>query len=213
MNVSDMYTYVSRLVDDVPIVDDVIGWLNAGQNIMASECQALFPQLQSSVADPTMAGTFVFPVKWHHIPCIYAAAMYKAQDTSFQEEQMFMQQFNDLKKTFVQYYDAPEQYVDSAISQQFMASAGQTTFVITKNTYNPQFGDLKVYVNGIADNNFTIPTNLYPGPTTIITTTTTSSNDPNSFTLGIACNANDLVSCVWEEHFDLVNPPYNFWTW
>lgn len=217
MNVSDMYTYVSRLVDDQPIQDDVIAWLNAGQNIMASEVQATFPQLSNTTTDPTMAGTFVFPVKWHHIPCVYAAAMYKAQDTSFQEEQMFVQQFNDLKRTFVQYYDPPLQYKDDALSQLFTATAGQLTYVITKTTYNSDYGDLKVYYNGrllVPNIDYTIPVQSVQAYSQIVTSATTT-NDPNGFILNASFNvlAGDLISAVWEEHADYVNPPYEWWGW
>lgn len=213
MNVLDMYNYVARLVDDTPLTDDVIGWLNAGQNILAAESQANFPQLLTSVQDPTLVGTFSFPAKWHFIPCVYAAAMYKAQDASFQEEQLFLGQFNDLKKTFVQYYDIPKQYADSPTTAQFTAIAGQQAFVITQDTYDPSTGDLTVYVNGVKTKNFTIPANLNPISTAVFTTTNTTSDNPNSFTLGVALNAGDTVTAMWEEHFDLVDPPYSFWRW
>lgn len=217
MNILDMYTYVSKLVDDIPVTDDVIRWLNAGQNILAAEIQAVFPQLQLSTVDATLAGTFAFDVKWHHIPCVYAAAMYKAQDTSFQEEQMFLQQFNDLKKTFVQYYDPPLQYVDSAYAQLFTATAGQLAYVINKISYDPVRGDVQVYYNGrllVPDQDYSLVGNPANNFASIVTTPITT-NDPNGFTLNaaITVNTGDLITAVWQEHFDLVNPPYDFWRW
>lgn len=199
MKVQEMITYVAHLVDDVPDTNDVISWLNTGQNIMSQTVQARFPQLLNTTQDPNLTGTFVFPEKYHHIPCLYAAAMYKAQDTSFQEEQMFIQQFKDQVDVFTAYYDPPQQYNDSPTSQQYTASAGDTTFAITKDTYDRKFGDLRVYVNGVRTLNFTLPQVNDP--------------NPNTFTLNTPANSGDFISALWEEHFDLVDPPYNFWRW
>ena len=90
-------------------------------------------------------------------------------------------------------YEIPPRYRDDHLSQQFIATAGQTVFTITKNSYNPRYGDLKVYVNDrLVEHKL---------------------GDGTDFVLLTPASAGDAVTAVWEEHFDLVEPPYNWWTW
>lgn len=189
MNLQEMIDAINRRVDDVVDPTDAIEWLNAGKNRMAMAVKANFPDLTAS----DMQGSFAFPAKYHEGPVLYAAAKFKELDSSLAEAANFMSQFELILREFMENYEIPPRYRDDHLSQQFIATAGQTVFTITKNSYNPRYGDLKVYVNDRL-----VERKL---------------GDGTDFVLLTPASAGDAVTAVWEEHFDLVEPPYNWWIW
>lgn len=195
MTLQDMIDYINNSVDDVVITKTAVAWLNAGQNKMAQTVGAKFPQLDATLS--TSSQTFAFDDKWHEIPVLYAAAMFKGADTSLQEKNIFMQQFNDGLKEFVMNWEVLPSLRDDRITQQFIATDQQTDFTITKNSYDPSTGDLVIYVNDIQTTNFRTDTD----PTV------------KKFYLNTPSTLSDKVTAVWEEHTDLVDPPYSWWQW
>lgn len=192
MLLSDMLLLLETYVDDSINNPDAVRWLNAGQNKMAVEVKAAFPQLTITSGLNT---TFVFPEKFHETPVLYAAAMYKAQDSSMQEKESFLMQFRDGLQEFSENYDPPARYRDDAITQQFIATAAQTEFTITKEGYNYRFGNLRVYVNDRRTDYF------LPVVTGFLYT------DPAPILVG------DAVTAVWEEHSDLYVRPAIYPGW
>lgn len=187
MTLEELKGFVESIVDDIVETSDLVRWLNAGQNRMAIDADATFPQLTTD-----LSSTFVFDEKYHEVPVLYAAARYKEQDSSLQESRNFMVQFEDAKKTFVAKYEVPFRYRDDPNSQQFVAVGGETGFTITKSSYDYDTSDLQVYVNGIRVKDVQI-------------------NEDASFTLMQVLVADDCVTCMWEEHSDLVDAPYSWW--
>jgi hypothetical protein len=185
MNLQEMISAINRRIDDVIATSDAVDWLNEGQNLMGIAVGAKFPQL--SVSD--MTGTFAFDEVYHGIPILFACARYKEQDSSLQESNNFINQFEAHKKDFVERYELPPRYRMDRQSQQFTATDGQDTFTITKIDYSPTSGELKVYVNDL--------------PVSLI-----SINDDKSFVLALPCLLGDAVTAVWEEHPYLEEPPY-----
>lgn len=197
---------VCNRVDDSPANTSVTDWLNSGQNVMANKVGAIFPQL-----DPNNSSSqFVFDDKWAEIPVIYACARFKQADLMYPDADRYMQQFNDLLKDFVARYNLPEQYMDSPQAQQYTATAGQTDFTITKESFDPRFGNLRVYVNG----------NLAQFNTSdnAVSSTVAQAYDraalvvPYTFTLTTACVGGEYVTAVWDMNTELEFPPYSFWT-
>jgi hypothetical protein len=189
MTLQEMINAINRRIDDVIDTADAIEWLNEGQNLLAIAVGAKFPQLSSNLTD-----TFVFDEKYHTIPVIFAAMRYKEQDSSLQEARYLMDQFEEYKREFVENYEVPPRYRDDRQTQQFTATDGQTTFTITKLDYDPNSGDLKVYVNDA------------PVPLAAI-------GWDKSFTLETPCSDGDAVTAVWEIHTDMQEPPYPWWRW
>lgn len=192
MTLQEMINAINRRIDDIVITPDAVEWLNEGQNIMAIAVGAKFPQLSTS----DLSGTFVFDAKYHGIPVLFACARYKEQDSSLQESNNFMTQFEEFKKEFVENYEVPPRYRDDRHSQQFIAREGEDTFVITKVDYHPSSGDLKVYVNDLP---------VYPR--------FIGSGADRSFTLETPCQEGDAVTAIWEIHTDMQEPPYPWWRW
>jgi hypothetical protein len=188
MLLRDMIETVNGLIDDVADNTDLLIWLNAGKDEMAIEAEARFPSLTTS----DMSNSYAFDDRFHMGPVYYAAAKYKEQDSSLDEAINFMQQFDNVKKNFALKATIDPQFKEDGNVQHFIASEGQTDFLITKNSYNPRYGDVQVYVNGKRTYAFTTMDNTITLP---------------SLTTG------DMVSCIWEEHADLVDPPYNWWKW
>jgi DNA gyrase/topoisomerase IV subunit B len=189
MNLQEMINAVYRRVDDSPATADVVEWLNSGKNKMAIAVNATFPDLSATASFQTQ--TFVFDDKFHELPVLYASARYKEQDGVFNEAQNFMFQFDQGLKEFVVKYEILPQYRDDHTTQQFIATSAGQTFTITKQTYDATRGDLKVFVNNIKASEFTIEDN---GTVTVP-----------------ACVIGDHVTMVWEDHVDMVEPPYSFW--
>lgn len=186
---SEMQTYLRFLVDDV--VDSSVAaiLLNAGQDKMAVEVKCTFPKITAT--DPN--GTFVFPEKYHEMPVLYAAAMYKTYDSSVRESDALMGQFLSALPNFSENYQPPYRYWDDFNVQQFTSTDSVYTFKITKEGYNRDNAEIRVYVNDVP-------------------VTATASLTDNTFTIG----SDDLiggqyVTVIWEVHADLNKPPYGWW--
>ena len=185
MTLQEMLAAVNRRIDDVAVQADAVEWLNEGKNKMAIAVGASFPDVS------VLTDSFVFDARFHGLPVLFASARYKEQDAVLSEANNFMVQFMDGLKDFITKYEVPPIYREDHTTQQFTATVADDTFTITKQTYDKTQGDLVVYVNGIATTNFTI--NL-DGTVKVYGTV-----------------SGDKVTMVWEEHVDLVQPPYSFW--
>jgi len=189
MTFQEMIEAINRRVDDVVDTADAIEWLNAGKNQLAIAVGAKFPDIDPANLDQS----FPFDDKYHEAPVLYACARFKEQDGSLGEAANYMAQFEFLKREFVTNYVVPPRYLDTRNSQQFVVQEGQALFTITKESYDRSYGDLKVYLNDE-------PAEFCLG-------------EGNTFMLLTPCKAGDIVTAVWEEHADLVQPPYNWWGW
>lgn len=204
MNLGELKQMVWDTIDDAPIDLTVVRWMQSGQNRLASAVGAKFPDfVDNNSFDPNF--TPVFDSKWHEALAIFACARYKESESSMQEVTNFQNQFDDLKKEFAERYQVPVQYLDSDHSQQFTNAAGVTEFTITKDGFDQNYSNLKVYVNGIlqVDWQFTNPTN-------------STSTNQNNFTLGGSIPtlvSTDIVTAVWDNQNQLLEAPYPFWTW
>jgi hypothetical protein len=192
MNLKEMIDAVNMRADDIQSNAVIIQWLNEGISVLGIAVEANFPQFSATSGD--LIGQIApIPERFHMIPVIYAIAKFKEYDSSVNEANNFMNQFEFLKNQFVATYQVEPQYRDDRLAQQFTVTDGQREFEITKNGYNPRYGDLKVYVNGQRKEDFTIK--------------------DKKFTLVTDSVAGDKITAVWEEHTDLLEPPYNFWRW
>lgn len=206
MTLQEMIDAINRRIDDTIAAVDAVEFLNAGQNVLAMEVGATFAQL----TDTNLNGTFDFDAKYHEIPVIYACMRFKELDSVLTEANSYRAQFYEMKKFFVQNYQMPSYNRDDRLSQQFAPVTGQTAFVITKDTYDPSQGVLEVYKNGTRMVSWSKVISTITDEATIVTTTTTT-NDPRGFILTNACALGDRITAVWQEHEDVVDPPYQWW--
>jgi hypothetical protein len=204
MNLGDLKQMVWDRIDDAPLDLMVIRWMENGQSRLASVVNAVFPPfVTNGQFDPTF--TPVFDAKWHEALVIFACARYKESESSMQEVQNFQQQFDDLKKEFAERYQVPVQNMDNDHSQQFTNAAGVTEFTITKDGFDKNYSNLKVYINGKLQVDWT-----YTNPVSA------TSTNINNFTLGVSIPtlmATDIVTAVWDNQNQFAEPPYPFWTW
>lgn len=195
MKLQELIQMVWDNVDDAPSNQTVVRQFQAAQNRLASAVEAKFPSFFTN-------GNFdantepVFDDKWHEALALFACAKYKEAESSISEANNFMAQFEELKKEFVENYQVPQQYRDDRLSQQFTVVDGQSTFTITKLGYDPSYGNLKVYVKGIQTTDYTTPADGSP-----------------SFTVNPATPlvAGDMITTLWEEHYEYQEPPYSWW--
>lgn len=189
MILSEMFTLLNTYVDDVVPSTTATVLFNAGQNKMAAELKAAFPQLVATNQDDT----FVFDVKYHEIPVLYAAAMIKAQDSSIREKESFLSQFHDGMTLITENWDVPPRYKDDINVQQFTATAGQTYFTITKDSYTYRYSNIQVFVNDLV--------------------VTFQVDENNGISLDTACALDDHVTATWIVNDSLQRPPYPWMTW
>jgi hypothetical protein len=206
MTLQEMIDAINRRIDDTILPTDAVEFLNAGQNVLAMEVGATFAQLTLT----NLNGTFDFDAKYHEIPVIYACMRFKELDSVLTEANNYRAQFYEMKKFFIQNYQMPSYNRDDRLSQQFTALGGQTAFVITKDNYDPQQGVLEVYKNGTRMVSWSKVISSVTDEAQIVTTTTTT-NDPRGFILTNACVLGDRITAVWQEHEDIVDPPYAWW--
>lgn len=185
MKLSDMFTLLNLYVDDVVASTIATTLFNAGQNKMAAEIKAAFPQLVATNVDDT----FVFSEKYHEIPVLYAASMIKAQDSSIREKESFLSQFQDGLASFTENYDLPAKYKDDVNVLQYVAITGQQSFTIPSDTYVYPYANLKVYVDNVRTYEFTTPTNT-------------------SFSLNTACVGGEYITAIWDIDHAMQEPPY-----
>lgn len=204
MQFSDMLQAINRIVDDVIDTPSAVQWLNAGKDVMNLRGEYNFPDITSNATD-----TFAFPAKYHNIPVLYAAQKYLEQSVMLDQSKVIQQQFEDQISYFLEKYDCPPQYWDNNLSQQFVATQGQSAFVITNNSYDRQTGRLRVYVNNQETTDFYIPYNYAMNPAAIVTTSAITT-DPRGFIFNATTtlNAGDTVTASWEEHSDWNESPY-----
>lgn len=212
MILSEMITSINNRCDDSIPWSVATDYLNAGQNLLAIELGAAFKQLNSNDG----SSTFDFPAKFHEIPIIYACMRFKESDSVLTEAANYRNQFEQMKKYFIMNYELPAYLRDDRLSQQYNFSsgnlvAGQTAFVITKDGYNPQQADLTIYKNGQKILSWSKVASTVIDEALIVTTTT-STNSPNGFILLNPCTVSDRITAIWEEHEDIVNPPYPWWS-
>ena len=188
MNLQQMIDAINRRVDDAVNTQDAVEWLNSGKNQMAMAIGATFPDLVAT----ELSSSFAFDEKYHEAPVLYASACFKEQDSSIGEAQNFMYKFEILKNEFVKNYDLPVSYRDNHLTQQFVADGVNNTFAITKESYSTSYGDLKVYVNNVRTTDFTVSGNTFTCQNVV---------------------KDDRITATWEEHADLIDPPYNWWNW
>jgi hypothetical protein len=207
MILSEMVSAINNRCDDVISTQLATEFLNAGQNLLAIEVGAAFQQLNYTDAN----STFDFPAKFHEIPIIYACMRFKESDSVLTEASNYRAQFEQMKKYFVQYYELPAYLRDDRLAQQFTPTvAGQTAFVITKDGYDWQQGNLVVYKNGSRMVSWSKVTSTVRDESEIVTTSTTT-NDPRGFILTNPCVLTDRITAVWEEHQDVAEPPVPWW--
>lgn len=186
MILSEMITLLEEYADDTIDTPSAIRWLNAGLNKLAVSARCTFPQLQLT---PDLSDTFVFPEKYHEIPVLYAASRYKGQDSSLSEKRDYAGEFAEGLADFTENYTPPVQWRDEPYIQQYRATEGQTVFVITKDSYNTTYGNLKMYVNSL-------PVDFY--------------KDGSTITLINPVAAGDYVSALWDETYSYTTEP-TFW--
>lgn len=187
MNVTEMLAMVRFLVDDTVDAPMIINLLNMGQNKMATEVKATFPQISKD----DINGTFIFPEKYHDLPVLYAAAMFKAYDSSIREKDSFMNQFLNGLPSFSENYNPPYRYWDDFNVQQFRATgSGSQTFTITKDTFNLDSANPRIYVNDVQTTNVTFEGNSMTHPNLI---------------------NGDYITVIWETHNDINVPPFEWW--
>jgi hypothetical protein len=189
-----MINLINANVDDIVETSTAISWLNAGQNQMAIEARASFPQLTID----NQNGTFDFPEKYHETPVLYACAMYQSSESSMGEKNSYLVQFQDGLKSFIENYDIPISQRDDSNTQHFTKTiTDANTYTITSRGYADGYkSNLKVYINNIQTSYFTI-------------------ND-KSFTLteitGIQVPVvGDKITAQWEDRPELQEPPYTWW--
>lgn len=183
----DCMNGLNDLVEDIVDQNAAVRWFNQAQNRMASSVKAIFTQFST---DTSLTTIIDVPDKWAEALVLFAAAKYKEVDTALQEANNFMAQFQEVHKEFTENFQVPVQLLDDHNVQQFVATAGQTDFTITKQGFSPAVGVLKVFVNGVETTDF-------------------QSND-TVFTLTTGANVSDKVTALWEVHGDLIAPPYSW---
>lgn len=191
MILSQMITLVNSYVDDVLSNDDIIRWLNMGKDRMATEVKCTFPDLPTVAQDQTLSSSFIFPSKYHEVPCLYASAMYRGQESSLNEKGSFMQQFELGVRNFSENYNPPVQYLDQPNVIQYTATAGQTDFVVANDMFTPFYGGSRFYVNSLPSDNFSIQSKVlfkYVGVTPLV--------------------LNDKVTLIFEQNANFIEPPY-----
>jgi hypothetical protein len=148
MNVGQMKALLEFYIDDISDETIALQLFNAGKDRMSAEIEVDYPDV---VGGGNLLDSFAFDPKFHELPVLYAAAMYKAADSSVNEKNSFMAQFEAGVTRFVQQATVEIDQKTGETTQQLVASStsAQDGFLITKNDFSPRFTEMHVYVNGL----------------------------------------------------------------
>ena len=172
MNVAQMKKMLEFYVDDIVENDIAVQLFNEGKNEMAIVVDADFPDLQIT---SDLSDEFAFDEKYHNAPVLYAAAMVKAYDSSLNEKNSFMQQFQQAVARFNTNYVVPIQFRNEAGYWHYTVTedAGVTEVSVSDEYYHT-WSWVKVYLDevltndaGVYGNKITFPSVVPKG--TIIT--------------------------------------------
>lgn len=145
MKMQEMMTLFEYYVDDVIDTSTVVSTFNRGKDIMIQDMDVEVPDLDYSNPNDQ----YIFPEKFHELPLLYAAAMFKAYDSSLQEKESFLQQFYAGVQKFKTGWEIPEHLKKGDDRQVITLEEDLLTndITITSNTYT-KYGFVDVYVNG-----------------------------------------------------------------
>jgi hypothetical protein len=192
MQLQELKQMVWDNVDDAPLDLTVMRWFDRAQARLASAVNASFPKfVTNGVFTPTFEP--VFDERWHEALVAFACARYKEQEASLNEVANFQQQFDNILKEMTENYEVPLIYRSDRFTQQFTVTDNTvTTFNITKIGYDPSYGNLKVYINGLETTDFYL-----------------ASDGTKSFTINptTPLAVNDAITALWEEHYEFLEPP------
>lgn len=190
MQLQELKQMVWETIDDAPADLTVIRWFDRAQDRLASSVGAKFPRfIANGTFDPNTEP--VWDEKWHEALVVFACARYKEAESSLNEVQNFQQQFDTLMSEMSENYQIPIQYRDDRLVQQFIAVSNQVSFVISKLGFDPVYGNLQVFVNGVETTDFTLDA------------------DTKMFTINATTvvNADDKITALWQEYYDYDQPP------
>lgn len=146
MNLSDMKKLLDVYIDDLSDMTTAVQMFNAAKDQMAVEVDAVFPDITAE--GDNNAVEFIFDKKWHELPVLYAAAMYKSADSSIGEKNSYMTQFLAGLQNFKAKFEPTIDMMEGPTIAQFTATDNQTEFKVIKPGFARRFADVKMYING-----------------------------------------------------------------
>lgn len=194
MKLTSLARKVNDRLDEVLDLTMTLGWFDDAQNRLAIAVGAKFPQFLTSDGQQTNVDEPAIPEKYHEALVIYAVARYREMDSSTQEMDMMDSRFDSYLAEFRSHYEIPPMYRDSYLDQHFIVAVeGESTFTITKDSYNPVYTNPKFYVNGVQNN---------------------ATTNGMTFTLqGVTTKVGDTVTATWDDAPSLVYRPENYYGW
>lgn len=132
-------------VDDVVDTPIAVTLFNAGKDRMGIAVDAAFPDLPEA---PLEGDAFAFDKQYHEAPVLYAAAQFKAYDSSIGEDQNFMNKFERLLREFQTNYQVPLMYKNDNYTFKYVVTgdSGVNQIVVDSEYYNT-YGNVYVYVD------------------------------------------------------------------
>jgi len=184
MKLTALVKKVNDRTDEVLAFNKVLGWFDDAQRQIGLLLNANFPSLLNDEGVASSELEPAIPDKYQESLVIYAVARYSEGEGDLQKMDAMDTRFDTMLKQIQGEYVPAPQYLDDAYTQQFVATEGQTLFVVTKDTYN-DYTPVKVYVNNVEV--------LF------------SRNGGGNITLVSPAVLNDKVTIKWEN-----NPTYNY---
>jgi hypothetical protein len=190
MNATALQQKVNTRLGEFLDAPTVLGWFDDAQNQMAMMANAVFPQFLNPDGSLSGLAAPVFDNKYHEALVIYAIARYREQDSSLQEMTYMDKQFNAMLTEFARKYNVPPQYRDDAITNQYIATAGQLQYRILDDNFDQNYMNTCVYQNS----------NPVPFKTGTLKLTSPSMYiDVVNLDPSVTVLAGDVITIVWED--------------
>lgn len=193
MTYDEIVEGIISLAENDQSIDDVAlaRWIANGIDRINITLNTDFPSSISGSEEPA------FDSRFHEALIIFGVAKYRESDSSYNDAQYFMQQFNDMLMVMQRDMTIPPVFRKDKDVQQIVVENPTTMVYDLSMPYGSYFDYIQVYKNSELVNPINYRITL---------------NTKKITFQGISLVPDDVITIVFENNSDLNAPPYQWWT-
>jgi hypothetical protein len=193
MTYDEIVEAIISLAENDQSIDDVAlaRWVSNGIDRINITLNTSFPSSLSGTEEPA------FDSRFHEALVVFGVAKYRESDTSYNDAQYFMQQFNDMLMVMQRDMEIPPAFRKDKDVQQIVVTNPTTIVYDLSMPYGSYFDYISVYKNNELVNPINYRITL---------------NTKKITFQGISLVPDDRITIVFENNSDLNAPPYQWWT-
>jgi hypothetical protein len=192
MTYDEIVEAIISLAENDQSIDDVAlaRWIANGIDRINITLNTSFPSSLSGTEEPA------FDSRFHESLILFGVAKYRESDSSYNDAQYFMQQFNDMIMVMQRDMEIPAAFRKDKDVQQIVVTNPTTLVYDLSMPYGSYFDYISVYKNNELVNPISYRITL---------------NTKKITFQGISLVSDDRITVIFENNSDLNAPPYQWW--